>query len=41
MKSFDALISYLLEEVALCGKQGQFHFPHFAALFHLLNVQEV
>lgn len=37
MKSLDALISYLLEQVALCGKQGRSHFPYFAALFHVFN----
>lgn len=40
MKSLDALINYLLEEVALCGKQGGSYFPYFAALLQLLNVQD-
>lgn len=32
MQSLDALINYLLEEVALCGKHGRSYFPYFAAL---------
>jgi hypothetical protein len=35
MKSLDALISYLLEEVALCGKQGWSRFLVSGLVFRI------